>query len=142
MIMGVKLDSKELQLPEYATVGSAGLDLISNSDFVIYPGKHGLVHTGMSIAIPWGYCGMVCSRSGLALRHGVSVLNSPGIIDADYRGELCVILANFGQQAFTVQPGMKIAQLVITPCVRVILDPVNELPDTKRGNGGFGSTGI
>lgn len=133
-----------LGLPAYATEHAAGMDLCAAvaNDVVIEPGKRALVPTGLSIALPEGYEAQVRPRSGLALKHGITVLNSPGTIDADYRGEVQVILANMGNEAFTVTRGMRIAQMVIAAYARVAWDEVAELPASARGEGGFGSTGL
>ncbi len=135
-----------LALPEYATPDSAGLDLAAavKSDLVLAPGQRALVPTGLVIALPPGCEAQVRPRSGLALKHGITVLNSPGTVDADYRGEVCVILVNLGDQPFTVTRGMRIAQMVVARYERFAwrqVDGVEELPATERGAGGFGSTG-
>jgi len=130
-------------LPSYATDGASGMDLRAavRQDVVIPPGGRALVPTGVALAIPAGLEGQVRPRSGLALRHGVTCLNSPGTIDSDYRGELAVILANLGADPFTVRRGDRIAQIVFAPVSRALLRQVAELPATDRGEGGFGSTG-
>jgi dUTP pyrophosphatase len=132
-----------LPLPSYATERAAGLDLAAATyrDVLLLPGDRRLIPTGLCLAIPEGYEGQIRPRSGLALKHGVTVLNSPGTIDADYRGELGVILANLGAESFTVERGMRIAQLVFAPCARAFWQRVATLSETKRGAGGFGSTG-
>jgi dUTP pyrophosphatase len=132
-----------LGLPAYATEHAAGMDLCAavSNDMVIEPGKRALVPTGLAIALPEGFEAQVRPRSGLALKHGITVLNSPGTIDADYRGEVQVILANLGAEPFTVTRGMRIAQMVIAPYTRVTWNEVAELPGSARGGGGFGSTG-
>jgi dUTP pyrophosphatase len=132
-----------LPLPAYATSGSAGVDLVAAiaGSVVLAPGARALVPTGIALALPEGYEAQVRPRSGLALRHGVTVLNSPGTIDSDYRGEICVILANLGDAAFTVSRGERIAQLVVAPVRQVAWELVATLPETVRGGGGFGSTG-
>jgi dUTP pyrophosphatase len=133
----------DLPLPERATALSAGADLLAaNGEALrLEPGARATVPTGIAIALPAGFEAQVRPRSGLAARHGVTVLNSPGTIDADYRGEISVILINFGQAPFTIERGMRIAQLVVAPVVEVRWHPTTELPDTPRGAGGFGSTG-
>ena len=133
-----------LDLPAYATEHAAGMDLCAavSNDVVIEPGKRALIPTGLSIALPEGYEAQVRPRSGLALKNGITVLNSPGTIDADYRGEVQVILANLGDQAFTVLRGMRIAKMVVASHARVEWQAVSELPQTARGAGGFGSTGV
>lgn len=128
-------------IPERATGGSAGLDLVSQTTGILYPGQFRLFNTGLRLAIPEGYEGQVRPRSGLALKHGVTVLNAPGTIDSDYRGEVGVILINHGGVAFKVEAGMRIAQLVIAQVTPVYIRPVAHLPQTPRGAGGFGSTG-
>ncbi len=136
----------DLPLPEYATQDSAGMDLAAaiEADLVLAPGERALVPTGIVIALPPGCEAQVRPRSGLALRHGITVLNSPGTIDADYRGEVGVILANLGNEPFTVTRGMRIAQMVVAKVERLAwrqVDEVAQLPATARGAGGFGSTG-
>jgi dUTP pyrophosphatase len=132
-----------LPLPARATSEAAGLDLCAavESDIEIAPGRRALIPTGLILAIPAGHEGQVRPRSGLALRHGVTVLNAPGTIDADYRGEVGVILVNLGDAAFRVERGMRIAQLVITPVTVSSAVRVPRLAETPRGAGGFGSTG-
>lgn len=135
--------ARDLPPPAFATAGSAGLDLLAAVDAPrrLEPGARALIGTGIAIALPEGYEAQVRPRSGLALKHGVTVLNAPGTIDADYRGEIGVILVNLGDAAFTVERGQRIAQLVIAPVTPVRLRPVAALPDSARGGGGFGSTG-
>ncbi|MFC3675954.1 dUTP diphosphatase [Ferrovibrio xuzhouensis] len=132
-----------LALPAYATADAAGLDLLAAVDapVVLQPGERKLVPTGISIAVPPGFEAQVRPRSGLALKHGITVLNAPGTVDADYRGEVGVILVNHGQQPFTINRGERIAQLVVAAFSRVDWLAVAELPETARGAGGFGSTG-
>ncbi|HEY6909106.1 MAG TPA: dUTP diphosphatase [Myxococcales bacterium] len=130
-----------LPLPSYATPGAAGLDLRADAAVTLAPGERALVPTGIAVAIPEGFEGQVRPRSGLALRDGVTCLNSPGTIDSDYRGEVGVILANLGQKAVTLQRGDRIAQLVIAPVERADLAESAALPATGRGAGGFGHTG-
>ena len=131
------------QLPRYATEGAAGLDLVAALDapLVLPPGGRALIPTGISIALPPSTEGQVRPRSGLAARHGVTVLNAPGTIDEDYRGEVKVVLINLGDAPFEVNHGDRIAQLVVQPVVRVGLDEVLDLESTERGVGAFGSTG-
>lgn len=131
-------------LPEYRTAGAAGLDLCAAlpEPLLLGPGERRLIPTGLALAIPEGYEGQVRPRSGLALRHGIGMVNSPGTIDSDYRGELGVILINHGQEPFRIEPGDRIAQLVICPVVRARLLEVAALDDTQRGAGGYGSTGV
>lgn len=135
--------SEGLELPAYATGGSAGMDLRAavQAPMEIPPGACALVPTGLSIAVPHGYEAQVRPRSGLALKHRIMVVNSPGTIDSDYRGELQVILGNFGGESFVIQRGDRIAQLVIAPVTRVAWRESGQLGDTGRGGGGFGSTG-
>jgi len=131
-------------LPSYETAGSAGMDLRAANDaaLTLAPGARALIPTGLKLAIPAGYEAQVRPRSGLALKHGITVLNSPGTIDSDYRGELKVILINLGQVPFVIQPGERVAQLVLAPVVQLPLVEVASLDDTERGEGGFGSTGV
>ncbi|MEO0938389.1 MAG: dUTP diphosphatase [Pseudomonadota bacterium] len=134
-----------LGLPAYESAGAAGADVRANlpdrGEFVLAPGARALVPTGLCMAIPEGAEVQVRPRSGLALKHGVTLVNSPGTIDSDYRGEVGVILINLGQDAFTVTHGMRIAQMVAAPVVQAQLELVNSLDETPRGAGGFGSTG-
>jgi dUTP pyrophosphatase len=133
----------DLPLPDYATEDSAGLDLLAavDADMTLAPGKRALVPTGFAIALPPGYEAQVRPRSGLALKNGITVLNSPGTVDADYRGEVGVILANLGDEPFVISRGMRIAQMVIAPVTQLRWQTVDELPESGRGVGGFGSTG-
>jgi dUTP pyrophosphatase len=130
-----------LALPAYATDGSAGLDLRADEAVHLAPGERALVPTGIAIALPNGYEGQVRPRSGLALKHGVTCLNTPGTIDADYRGEVAVILVNLGARDVSLARGERIAQLVVAQVVRAELRETQELPRTARGTGGFGHTG-
>jgi dUTP pyrophosphatase len=143
--VGVKVvrlpHGKGLSLPAYATEGAAGMDVLSAEDVTIEPGGRHAVATGLALAIPPGYEIQVRPRSGLALRHGISVPNTPGTIDSDYRGELKVILINHGVEAFAIARGDRVAQLVLAPVVPATWDEVAALDDTARGAGGFGSTG-
>ena len=139
------------EFPAYETKGSVGVDLAAHveddkgddtdSGIIIEPGKRRLVHTGIAVEIPEGYEGQVRPRSGLALKHGVTLVNTPGTIDSDYRGEIKVIMINLGDESFVVKTGDRIAQLVISPVVRLVWEEVVELSDTGRGDGGFGSSG-
>lgn len=133
--------AKDFPLPEYATPASAGVDLRASEGCVIPSGGRALVPTGLRIALPEGYEAQVRPRSGLALEHGVTLPNSPGTIDADYRGEIGVILMNLGQEPFVVEPGDRIAQMIVAPVTRVAWSEAEELDATERGEGGFGSTG-
>ncbi len=132
-----------LNLPTYATEQAAGMDLTAaiKEAIEIGPGDRMLIPTGLSIALPEGYEAQIRPRSGLALKHGITVLNSPGTIDADYRGEIGVILANMSKQEFTVERGMRVAQMVIAKHETVEWEVVEELDESERGAGGFGSTG-
>ena len=132
-----------LELPAYETTGSAGMDLRAavEAPVTLPPGERGLVPTGLSMAIPQGYEAQIRPRSGLALKSGITCLNTPGTIDADYRGEVGVILINLGAEAFVINRGDRIAQMVIAPVTQAELIEVNELDDTARGSGGFGSSG-
>jgi dUTP pyrophosphatase len=132
-----------LNLPEYATPLSAGMDLVAAvaAETVIQPGRRALIPTGISIALPAGFEAQVRPRSGLALKHGITLPNSPGTIDADYRGEIGVIMANLGSEPFTVTRGMRIAQMVIAAFTKIEWQETDTLPETQRGSGGFGSTG-
>lgn len=132
-----------LPFPDYATAESAGLDLSAavTHTVTLDPGARALIPTGIALALPPDYEAQVRPRSGLALRHGLTLLNSPGTIDADYRGEVMVILVNLGQEPVTITRGMRIAQLVVAPLARASFSEVAELPASPRGSGGFGSTG-
>jgi dUTP pyrophosphatase len=134
----------DLPLPSYETSQAAGMDLPAavEADLVIEPGRRAMVPTGLAIALPAGYEAQVRPRSGLAAKNGVTVLNSPGTVDADYRGEVKVILINLGDASFTVTRGMRIAQMVIAPVTQAAMVEVAALPETARGAGGFGSTGV
>jgi len=145
--VGVKLKilphGSGLPLPAYATADAAGVDLAAalEAPLTLAPGERQAVPTGIALALPPGWEGQVRPRSGLALNHGITILNSPGTIDADYRGEIRVILANLGSAPVTIARGERIAQLVIAPVSRAVLEVVADLPATLRGSGGFGSTG-
>jgi dUTP pyrophosphatase len=131
-----------LDLPAYATSGAAGMDVVSAQDVVIAPGERYAVATGLAMAIPHGFEIQVRPRSGLALKHGITVPNTPGTIDSDYRGELKVILINHGAEPFAIVRGDRVAQLVVAPVVQGSWIEVDELDETARGAGGFGSTGV
>jgi len=137
-------DSLDLPLPKYMSLQAAGMDLTANvkDTLVIPPGKYKIIPTGIMIALSSGYEAQVRPRSGLALKHGITVLNSPGTIDADYRGEISVLLINFGEEPFAVKRGDRICQLVINKIEQPEIIEVEELPASDRGKGGFGSTGI
>jgi len=132
----------DLPLPSYETSGSAGMDVRAAENMVIAPGHRGLVGTGLAFAIPQGYEIQVRPRSGLALKKGIGIPNSPGTIDSDYRGELKIILLNHGEEDFIIERGDRIAQIVVAPVQRGILVEVADLDETQRGSGGFGSTGV
>lgn len=139
-----RVGTVEVPLPAYQTEGAAGLDLPAAIEVpvVIRPGERRFVSTGLAIAIPPGFEGQVRPRSGLALKHGIGIVNAPGTIDSDYRGEIGVVLVNHGQEPFTVAPGSRIAQLVIAEVARAEFVLVEDLDDTARGSGGYGSTGL
>ena len=139
----IKRLSKEASLPKYETSGSSGMDLAANieTDVNINPGKTAIIPTGLALSIPKGFEVQIRPRSGLAAKQKISVLNSPGTIDADYRGEIKVILINLGQELFKVEKGLRIAQMVVCPIVQAQLKEVDDLSETERGKGGFGSTG-
>ena len=134
----------DIPFPRYMSPGAAGFDLPAavDSELAVEPGAFASVPTGLFVAIPPGYEGQVRPRSGLAVKHGVTVLNTPGTVDSDYRGEVRVILVNHGSEPFTVRRGDRIAQMIIAPVTRAHLEPLDELPSTRRGEGGFGHTGV
>ena len=136
------VSARDIPLPSYATDGAAGMDLRSSEETRIPPGGRVAVRTGLYAEIPSGWEGQVRPRSGLALRHGVTLINSPGTIDSDYRGEIRVILINLGTDTFPVKKGDRIAQIIFSPCGRAELRETEEISDTERASGGFGSTGI
>ena len=137
-------NSDGLDLPTYATPASAGMDLLAATDgpMSILPGERAMVATGVAIALPTSYEAQVRPRSGLALKHGVTVLNAPGTIDADYRGEIGVILINHGNENFTIERGMRIAQIVFAKVYSADWEEVTQLPESVRAEGGFGSSGL
>ena len=139
----IKRLSKEVPLPKYETSGSSGMDLAANinANIEISPGKTAIVPTGLALSIPKGFEVQIRPRSGLAANQKISVLNTPGTIDADYRGEIKVILINLGQESFKVERGLRIAQMVVCPVIQAQLKEVDDLNETERGKGGFGSTG-
>ena len=139
----IKRLSREVPLPKYETDGSSGLDIAAYIDksIEIKPGKSEVIPTGLAVAIPKNFEIQIRPRSGLAAKNQISVLNTPGTIDADYRGELKVILINLGDKNFVVEKGLRIAQMVLCPIIKAKLKEVEKLEDTKRGSGGFGSTG-
>ena len=136
-------NTSDIPLPQYATEGSAGMDLCAAvaSDVAIQPGETVLIPTGFSIELPVGYEAQIRPRSGLAVKHQVGILNSPGTIDSDYRGEVKIVLTNFGKNVFTVKKGDRIAQMVIGSYTKILWDEVDSLSKTVRGAGGFGHTG-
>jgi|TARA_B110000211_G_C14031971_1_gene532575 dUTP pyrophosphatase len=140
----IKRLSKNIPLPKYETEGSSGMDLAANVDQVIeiQPGKFAIIPTGLAISVPKNYEIQIRPRSGLAAKNQISVLNTPGTIDSDYRGEIKVILINLGEKKFKVERGLRIAQMVLCPVVKAVLKEVVELEETERGSDGFGSTGI
>ncbi len=140
----IKRLSENIPLPKYETSGSSGLDLAANIDraIEIKPGKSEIISTGLMVAIPKNFEIQIRPRSGLAAKDQITVLNTPGTIDADYRGELKVILINLSDKTFIVKKGLRIAQMVLCPIIKAKLKEVNTLDDTERGSGGFGSTGI
>ncbi|RNC79716.1 MAG: dUTP diphosphatase [Balneola sp.] len=136
--------AEDLSLPSYESTSAAGMDIRAalSEPITLKPGERTLIPTGLQMALPKGYEAQVRPRSGLAIRNGITMLNSPGTIDADYRGEVKVIAINHGQEDFTVNHGDRIAQMVITPVVQLQVEEVDSLDETERGSGGFGSTGV
>ena len=137
----VKRLDPAVPLPAYAREGDAGLDLHAAHDLTLAPGARGIVGTGLAVAIPAGYAGLMLPRSGLALTQGLTILNTPGLVDSGYRGEMKVLLVNHGEKSVTVERGQRVAQLVIQRVEHVQPTEVSELPASERGTGGFGSTG-
>lgn len=137
----MRVGHHDLPLPKFETLGAAARDLSAKESVTLWPHQATLVRTGFAVEIPTGLVGMVCSRSGLAAKYGVAVLNAPGLIDCDYRGEIGVILINHSTEAYTVQKGSRIAQLMISVTLRIPTELVTELGETFRGEEGFGSTG-
>jgi dUTP pyrophosphatase len=137
-------DAADLPLPAYQTAHAAGMDLCAavTADVILVPGARAIIPTGFSIALPPGYEAQVRPRSGLAAKNGVTVLNTPGTIDADYRGEIGVILVNLGREPFTITRGARIAQMIVAPVTTITWKETDTLSDTDRGAGGFGSTGV
>jgi len=133
-----------VSLPQYMTEGSSGMDLFASlpQEVILVPGERKLIPAGISVAIPEGFEGQIRPRSGLAIQKGIGIVNGPGTVDADYRGEVGVLLINFGKEPFTIRNGDRIAQMVISPVTRVTLEEVDDLPPTHRQGGGFGHTGI
>lgn len=140
----IRLLNPTLELPTYQTTDSAGIDLAASltEAITLQPQARSLIPTGIAIALPSGYLAQVCPRSGLALKHGITVLNAPGIIDADYRGEIGVVLINLGNEDFTITPGMRIAQLIVMGYQQATWQVCDDLEETLRGVKGFGSTGL
>jgi len=139
----IKRISEKVLIPKYETPGSSGMDIAAyiEKNIIIEPGEKALVPTGFTLSVPKGYEVQIRPRSGLAVKKNISVLNTPGTIDSDYRGEVKVILINFGKEKFVVENGSRIAQMVVCPIVQATLQEVEDLTKTKRGTGGFGSTG-
>tara|TARA_B100001029_G_scaffold119591_1_gene99272 strand:+ start:1818 stop:2258 length:441 start_codon:yes stop_codon:yes gene_type:complete len=139
----IKRLSKKISLPKYETAGSSGMDLAANiaGNISIDPGKTAIIPTGLALSVPKGFEVQIRPRSGLAAKKKISVLNTPGTIDSDYRGEIKVILINQGQETFKVEKGLRIAQMVVCPVVQAQIKEVEDLSETERGKGGFGSTG-
>lgn len=142
LVVKIKRKSPDHPLPEYATPGSAGMDLRADEQVVLHKGEYASVGTGLYMEIPEGYEGQVRPRSGLAAKHGVTLLNAPGTIDSDYRGELRILLINHGERPFTVEPGDRIAQIVFAPVERAQIRESLQLSPSSRDSGGFGSTGM
>jgi dUTP pyrophosphatase len=140
----IKRLSKNIPLPKYETDGSSGMDLAANieEEIEIKPGESLIIPTGLAVSIPKNFEIQIRPRSGLAAKKQISILNTPGTIDADYRGELKIILVNFGQKSFKIEKGLRIAQMVVCPVIKATLKEVETLENTKRGGGGFGSTGF
>ncbi|MFH5883863.1 dUTP diphosphatase [Halalkalibaculum sp. DA3122] len=136
--------ASDLQLPSYESAHAAGMDVRAalEEPFTLEPGERALIPTGLQMALPAGYEAQIRPRSGLAYRNGITMLNTPGTIDADYRGEVKVLAINHGEEAFTINHGDRIAQMVIAPIRQLPVEEVGTLPDTERGDGGFGSTGV
>ncbi len=135
-------DAPDVRLPEYSTPQSAGMDLRANEGLVLNPGEIAGVGTGLRVELPEGYEAQIRPRSGLALKRGISFPNSPGTIDADYRGEIRVIMINLGREPFEIKKGDRIAQMIVAPVSRVVWQPVAALAESERGEGGFGHTGV
>jgi dUTP pyrophosphatase len=135
---------RPIHMPQYMTEGSSGMDLFASleEEATLIPGERRIIPTGISVAIPEGFEGQIRARSGLAIRRGIGIVNGPGTIDADYRGEIGVLLINLGKEPFAIRDGERIAQMVISPVFRAILEEVDDLPPTERQGGGFGHTGV
>ncbi|WP_457562764.1 dUTP diphosphatase [Caminibacter pacificus] len=141
MVLKIKKLTQNAKIPAYQTKEAAGFDLHSIKDVVIKPGERKLIGTGLAFEIEFGYEVQIRPRSGLAFKHGITVLNTPGTIDSDYRGEIKVLLINLGDEPFEIKEGERIAQAVVAPVIQAKIEEVDELSDTQRGAGGFGSTG-
>lgn len=141
-ILKIKKNNEKAIIPKYAHEGDAGLDLYSVEECILEPGERGLIHTGIQIELPNNTEAQIRPRSGLALKYGITTLNSPGTIDEGYRGEIGVILINHSKECFKVEEGMKIAQMIIKPVVKVEIKETNKLSDTERKDNGFGSSGL
>jgi len=141
VVVKVLRENEGISLPEYATPFSAGADIRASETAVLLPGERASIPTGLRIELPEGYEAQVRPRSGLAIRHGVTILNAPGTIDCDYRGEIRVLLINHGREPFTIEPGDRIAQFVVAPVSRIVWQQAESLEESGRGEGGFGSTG-
>jgi dUTP pyrophosphatase len=135
---------RPISMPQYMTEGSSGMDLFASLEkaVTLAPGERRLIPTGISVAIPEGFEGQIRPRSGLAIHNGIGIVNGPGTIDADYRGEIGVLLINFGKESFTIRDGDRIAQMVISQVFRATFEEVDDLPATRRQEGGFGHTGV
>jgi dUTP pyrophosphatase len=133
-----------VSMPQYMTEGASGMDLFASleNEVILEPGERRLISTGVAVAIPMGFEGQIRPRSGLAIQKGIGVVNGPGTIDSDYRGEIGVLLINFGKESYTIRNGERIAQIVISQVFRAYLEEVDDLPSTQRQGGGFGHTGI
>ena len=142
LVIPIKVLNEGATPPEVKTEGAGAVDLRSTEAWVIEPGARALVKTGFAMELPAGFVALVCSRSGLAIKHGVFVLNAPGIIDSDYRGEVGVILQNGGAEPFEIKAGDRVAQMMVMPSVAMYFAQAQALSETQRGTGGFGSTGV
>ena len=138
----VLIQITDSKMPEMATAGAAGYDLCASKSIIIKSGEFEKVPTGIKISMPTGLEAQIRPRSGLAAKHGITVLNAPGTIDSDYRGEICVLLINHGKKDFVIEPGMRIAQMVFAKVIKVNFEQVEQLDETNRGESGFGSTGV
>ncbi|HLC74478.1 MAG TPA: dUTP diphosphatase [Candidatus Nanoarchaeia archaeon] len=143
ILVHIKKLAKDLPLPSYQSDLAAAVDLYAavQSEFILNPGERAAVPTGIAIALPMAYEAQIRPRSGLAIKHGISMINTPGTIDADYRGEICVLLINHGKEPFVIRRGDRIAQMIVKPVPKIEFKELDELPPTQRGAGGYGSTG-